>query len=260
MLRHRRRQLRRRHHLAPGHAAHAAAAPGDDNQILADLWDGLRYALGFAPIRAILLLLALVSFTGIPYMVLMPLFATRVLDGGAHTLGVLMGASGLGALGGALWLATRRSVVGLGRVMVVSGLVFGAGLVAFALSRWLWLSVLLMVVTGAGMMVQMAASNTLLQTLVDEDKRGRVMSFYTMAFFGMLPFGSLVGGWLADWIGAPITVAGSGIATLAAVGLFARKLPELRRLTRPIYVRLGIVPAIAQGLHETTPLASPPEE
>jgi MFS family permease len=178
--------------------------------VLVELRDGLRYVASVVPIRSILLLLAFVSFTGIPYMVLMPIFAAQVLHGGPHTLGLLTASSGAGAVVGALWLASRRGALGL--------------------SRSIWLSAPLMLVTGAGMMVQMAASNTLLQTLVDDDKRGRVMSFWTMAFFGMMPLGSLTAGVLGSRIGAPATVSWGGVATIAAVLLYARKLPELRRL------------------------------
>jgi MFS family permease len=229
-------------------------------RVLVELREGFRYAASFGPIRAILLLLAVVSFTGIPYTVLMPIFASKVLHGGANTLGILMAATGVGAVVGALWLATRRTVLGLGRTLSIAGAVFGAGLIAFALSRWLILSIAMLMLTGGGMMVQMAASNTLLQTMVDEDKRGRVMSFYTMAFFGMMPFGSLAAGWFGQRIGAPATVAWGGAATLVAIGLFVRKLPELRRQARPTYVRLGILPAIAEGLNRSAVLANSPEE
>lgn len=233
------------------------AAP---KRILVDLREGFRYVSSFAPIRAILLLLAVVSFTGIPYTVLMPLFASQVLHGGPHTFGWLMASTGVGAVIGVLWLASRRSVLGLGRTIAVAGALFGLGLVAFSRSHVVWLSIVLLMVTGGGMMVQMAASNTLLQTLVDEDKRGRVMSFYTMAFFGMMPFGSLVAGGLGARIGAPATVAWGGVATLAAVAIFVRKLPGLRAQARPIYERLGILPQIAQGLNQSAELTSPPEE
>ena len=170
---------------------------------LVELREGWAYVASHRQIRALLLLLAFVSLTGIPYIALMPIFASRVLGGGPHALGILMGASGLGAVMGALWLASRTTVVGLGRALVSAGGIFGLGLIGFSQSRWMWLSVPMLVIAGGGMMVQMAASNTLLQTIVDDDKRGRVMSFYTMAFFGMTPFGSLLGGWLGGWIGAP---------------------------------------------------------
>jgi MFS family permease len=153
-----------------------------------------------------------------------------------------MASSGVGAVTGTLWLASRRGVLGLGRVVCLAGGAFGAGLVAFSLSRSVLLSVPLLVVTGCGMMIQMAGSNTLLQTLVDDDKRGRVMSFFAMAYFGMVPLGSLIAGVLGARIGAPATVAWGGVATLVAVLLFTRKLPELRRLARPILVQRGILP------------------
>ena len=222
--------------------------PATQARVLESLAEGFRYVRSHAPIRSILLFMACVSLVGVPYMVLMPVFAARVFSGGPHTLGLLMGASGLGALAGALWLASRRSVLGLGRVICVAAGTFGVAMVGFGLSHWLWLSVPMMVLTGAGMMVQMSASNTLVQTLVDEDKRGRVMSFFTMAFFGMVPFGSLAAGLLGARIGAPATVVCCGVATLIAVAFFVRKLPELRRLVRPTYVRLGILPEVAEGL------------
>ncbi|MBK9035537.1 MAG: MFS transporter [Myxococcales bacterium] len=205
--------------------------PSVRTQVLADLRAGLRYAWAFGSIRALLMLLAMVSLTGVPYMVLMPVFATDVLGGGPHVLGLCTGAVGLGAVTGALWLAARPSVRGLERQLVGAAAAFGLGLCGFALSRWLWLSLPLLVATGAGMMTTMAATNTLVQTLVDEDKRGRVMSFYTMAFFGMAPFGALGGGVVAAHLGAPAAVAIGGVATLVAVALFLPRLPELTRAT-----------------------------
>jgi MFS family permease len=228
-------------------------------RVLVELREGFQYVGKVVPIRSILLLLAFVSLTGVPYMVLMPIFAVHVLRGGPHTLGLLTAASGLGAVMGVLWLASRRGVLGLGRVICWAGAAFGAGLVAFGASRSLWLSLPILVVTGAGMMVQMAASNTLLQTLVDDGKRGRVMSFYTMAFFGMVPLGSLVAGVLGDRIGAPATVFWGGVATIGAVGLFARALPAMRKLARPILVRRGILPEIAEGLGRASEAPQPPE-
>lgn len=210
-----------------------------------ELAEGFRYVASFVPIRNVLLLLALVSFMGMPYTVLMPAVVTRILGGGAHTLGFLMAASGVGALVGTLYLASRRSVLGLGRVIVLASAGFGIGLIAFSQSREFWLSLAVLVPTGLGMMVQMAASNTVLQTVVDEDKRGRVMSFFTMAFFGTVPFGSLFGGVMADRIGAPNTIALGGAACIVGSLLFYRALPELRRVARPAYVRAGILQDIA---------------
>jgi MFS family permease len=218
--------------------------------ILTDLLEGLHYVTGFAPIRAILLLVMLVSLMGVPYMVLMPMIASEVLRGGAHTLGFLMAASGLGAVLGALYLASRNSVLGLGRLMAICAVIFGGGLCGFALSRQLWLSLLLLLPIGMSMMVQMAAGNTILQTIVDEDKRGRVMSFYSMAFFGTMPIGSLMAGVLAARIGVPNTVLLGGVPCIAGGLLFFRELPKLRPLLRPIYLRMGI-------LAESEPPASP---
>jgi MFS family permease len=208
--------------------------------VLRGLQEGFSYAFGFAPIRSILLLLALVSLMGMPYMVLMPIFAGKILHGGPQAFGFLLGASGSGALIGALYLASRRSVLGLGRIIVIASGLFGIGLIVFSLSRVFWLSLLSMLLTGFGMMVQMASSNTVLQTIVEEDKRGRVMSFYTMAFMGMVPFGSLLAGSLANMIGAPNTVMVGGIACIFGSALFAKKLATLREMVRPIYIEKGI--------------------
>jgi MFS family permease len=224
------------------------------------LVEGVTYTFGFAPIRAILLLLALVSFMGMPFTVLMPIFADQVLHGGSYALGFLSGATGVGALAGALYMASRRTVLGLGRVMVMATGLFGVGLIGFALSRQLWASLLLMVLTGFGLMVQMAASNTILQTIVDEDKRGRVMSFYSMSFMGMAPFGSLFAGVVAGAVGAETTVLVGGVACIAGAGVFAFKLPDLRALVRPVYARLGILPEVAAGIQTAVELTRPPEE
>jgi MFS family permease len=228
-------------------------------RVLRQLAEGFRYAMGFTPIRAILALLALVSLMGMPYVVLMPVIAVRLLGGGAHTLGFLMAASGLGALCGALSLAARRTVLGLGRAIPAAAAAFGAGLMALSLSRSFWLSLLVMPVIGAGMMVQMASSNTILQTIVDEEKRGRVMSFYAMAFVGMAPFGSLAAGAAAQRFGTPLTLrVGGAVCVLGAIA-FLTRLPTLRRAVRPIYVRLGIIPEIAAGLQSASQMTRPPE-
>jgi MFS family permease len=192
--------------------------------------------------RSALLLLALVSTMGMPYTVLMPAIATERLHGGAHTLGFLMTASGLGALAGALYLASRNTVLGLGRAMVLSTIAFGVGLMAFSQSRTVWLSLLLLPIVGGGMMVETASTNTILQTIVEEGMRGRVMSFYTMAFLGTAPLGSLLAGVLADRIGAPTTILLGGFACLAAAGWFAGRLPSIRSVLRPIYIQKGILP------------------
>jgi len=225
-------------------------------RVLADLAEGFRYVAGSVPIRSVLLLLALVSLTGMPYTVLMPAVASEVLHGGPGTLGWLMAASGLGALAGALYLASRQSVLGLGRIIGFCAAGFGLGLVAFSRSRVFWLSFLLMAPTGMAMMVQMAASNTVLQTIVDEDKRGRVMSFYAMAFFGTAPIGSLLAGVAATHFGTTATILVGGIACLLGAIAFFRVLPAVRAATRPIYVKLGILPDSA-GLVPAELIAPP---
>jgi MFS family permease len=213
-------------------------------QVIAHLKEGFSYAFGFGPIRNIILLLALVSLMGMPYQVLMPVFAKDILGGGPHTLGFLMGASGLGALVGTIFLAAKKGVRGLGLFIAVAAAVFGAGLIAFSLSHVVWLSMLFVLVAGFGMMVQMASSNTVLQTVVDDDKRGRVMSFFTMAFMGMAPFGSLLAGGLASRIGAQRTLMIGGAFCIVGAALFATKLRTIGKTLHPIYQRMGIVPEI----------------
>jgi len=210
--------------------------------MLAQLVEGWSYVASSAPIRTILSLFALLSLMGWPFMVLMPIFAAQVLHGGPHTLGFLMGAVGVGSLASALALVMRRSVRGLTRVIPIAAAVFGVGLICFGLSNVLWLSMLMMLVTGFGMMQGLTASNTILQTLVDEKMRGRVMSYYTMAFVGMAPFGSLLAGAMAHAIGAQRTVIVSGIACIVGSLWFWTRLKGIRKQMRPIYERLGIVP------------------
>ncbi len=225
------------------------SGPRPETRILEELRAGFGYVAGFPPMLWALLLLALVSTMGMPYTVLMPAVATQLLHGGPHTLGFLMTASGLGALVGALYLASRRTVLGLGRVMVAATLAFGAGLVAFAFSRALWLSLLILPIVGAGLMIETASTNTILQTIVDERMRGRVMAFYAMAFLGTAPIGSLLGGLLADRIGVTSTIALGGLACIGGGVWFALRLPRLRAIVRPIYVERGIIapPAIDTG-------------
>jgi MFS family permease len=219
------------------------AVPRATTSMFTELKEGWSYVSGFLPIRTILILFAVVSLMGMPFVVLMPIFAAQVLHGGPHTLGFLMGAMGVGALISALSLAARRNVRGLIRMIPIAATVFGLGLIGFGLSHVFWLSMMMVFVAGMGMMQGMAASNTIIQTLVDEDKRGRVMSYYTMAFMGMAPFGSLLAGTMAHAIGAPWTVIVNGsVVVLGAVWFFTR-LPALRRVVRPIYQEMGILPA-----------------
>ncbi len=211
-------------------------------RILHGLREGFSYAFGFAPIRSLLLLVALLSFAGMPYAVLMPIFAKTILRGGPSTLGFLVGSSGLGALAGALYLASRQNARGLGKIIVVAASLFGVGLMAFSQSQQLMFSMMMMLCTGFGMMVTMAACNTVLQTLVDDDKRGRVMSLYTVAFMGIAPFGCLLAGALATWFGAPLTLLCGGLACLAGAALFAFHLPTWREAVRPVYMAMTLPP------------------
>ncbi|MBW4445721.1 MAG: MFS transporter [Spirirestis rafaelensis WJT71-NPBG6] len=203
--------------------------------------EGFDYAFGFPPIRAILILSALVSFMGMQYTIIVPIFAEKILQGGADTLGFLMAASGVGALSGGIYLATRQTVVGLGRLIAFGPTILGCGLIAFSLSRFLPLSLFSLLFVGLGTILQIAAGNTVLQTIVDDDKRGRVMSLYTMSFLGTIPFGNLLAGFLADHIGATSTLIIDGIACILGSIYFVRQLPALRRSIRPIYEQRGIL-------------------
>ncbi len=197
--------------------------------VLQELKDGFSYVYNHIPIRSLLILVAIVSLVGMPYIVLMPIFAKEILRGGPSTLGFLMASSGVGALTGAIFLASRRDFKGTGRLIPVAAIIFGTGLIAFSFSRVFIYSCALMLMTGFGLMVQMALSNTSLQTIVDDDKRGRVMSFYTMAFMGMAPFGSLLAGSLAHRIGAPETLLLGGLACVAGALVCARNIPAFRK-------------------------------
>lgn len=201
---------------------------------LSEVAAGFRFVAHTRSIRALLLLLGAVSVTAMPYAVLMPIFADRILHGGARGLGVLMGASGAGALLGAVALAMRRRLRGLGAWIAASSAAFGVALVLFSLSRTFWLSALLLVPVGAAMMVQMAGSNTLVQAMVPDALRGRVMAVYSMMFMGMAPIGALLAGALAERIGAPATVAAGGVACLIGAAVFATKLPSLRPEAREL--------------------------
>ncbi len=227
-----------------------------ETRVFSELKEGFAYTFGFSPIKHLILLLGLVSLMGMSYSVLMPVFAKEILHGGPHTYGFLMGAAGSGALLGALFLASRESVIRLGRLIPAAAALFGSGLIVLSFVTHFVVSVILMVFIGLGMMLHTAASNTILQTITDDDKRGRVMSFYTMAIMGTAPFGSLLAGSLAKLAGTPATIFVGGISCVAGALLFYRKLPELRKLVRPVYVRLGIIPEVAAGIETATePLA-----
>jgi len=205
--------------------------------------EGFRYVKRTAPIRALLLLIGLVSLVAVPYSVLMPIFADRILHGGSRALGLLMGATGVGALLGALTLATRRGVHGLGRWVGLSALGFGVSLILFALSRWFLVSLVLLVPVGYSVMLQMSSTNTLIQSMVPDELRGRAMSAYTMMFMGMMPLGSLLSGALAQRIGAPWTVAFGGSGAILGAALFLRKLPSLRYEARALIKAQAIAEA-----------------
>lgn len=220
--------------------------PRRTDGLLEQLREGWDYVRTFRPVRTILLLFALISLMGWPYSVLLPIFAGQVLHGGAATLGWLTGASGVGALISGLSLAVRKSVVGLTRMVQRAAAILGIALVLFGLSHWLWVSLVLMVFAGFGLMQCAAASNTIIQSLVPEDKRARVMSYYTTAFFGGAPFGSLLVGTLAHHIGAPDTVVLTGLFCVAGALWFTLELPKVRAVMRPLYQEMGLLPGPAQ--------------
>lgn len=229
-------------------------------RVFEELKEGFFYTFGFPPIKFIILLLGVISLMGASYIVLMPVFAKDVLMGGPGTFGLLMAAVGIGALGATIYLASRKSIVGLGNIIPVCSSIFATGLIVFSFSRTLWLSMLLLAISGFGFMTHMAASNTILQTIADDDKRGRVMSFYTMAFMGMAPIGSLLAGALANKIGASLTLILGGSCCIVASMLFATKLSIIRKLVHPIYRKIGIIPEVAAGIGTATRLTLPPED
>ncbi|AFZ25968.1 arabinose efflux permease family protein [Cylindrospermum stagnale PCC 7417] len=203
--------------------------------------EGFLYSFRFPPIRSILLLSALVSFMGMQYMIFIPIFADKVLHSGAEAQGYLMAASGVGALGGGIYLTTRQTVVGLGKLLASAPAILGIGLIAFSFSRFLPVSLCAMLFVGLGSILQIASANTILQTIVEDDKRGRVMSLYGMAFLGMIPLGNLFGGILANYIGTSNTLIIDGLACIIGSIIFRKQLPALRKLIRPIYEQKGIL-------------------
>jgi MFS family permease len=240
----------------------------DQRSVLQDLKEGLRYIWASAPIRAMLLLMGLVSVAGIPATsTLMPVFAEYFggKSNSALMLGLLMGATGVGALSGAIYLASRKSIIGLGRVIAVTSGIFGVAIVGLALSNHVGLSVAIASVAGLGMFVCFASANTLIQTLTDDHMRGRVMSFFTMAFVGMAPWGALLAGVGAKALGGGVygaarTLMIGGSLVMTAAAAFAFVLPALRRVVRPIYARKGILPEpLADGMQTAADVVSAPE-
>jgi MFS family permease len=213
-----------------------------DTRMLEELRTGWSYVAGFAPVRALLLIVALAGLAGMPYATLMPVIASKVLHGGPHTLGTLMTASGIGALAGTIYLASRRTVLGLGKVIVAASIGLSLGLIAFSFSRTLWLSIVVLPIIGAGMMLQAASANTILQTVVDERLRGRVMAFYSVAIMGTQPVGALLAGIIAERIGAQLTIFYGALFCLAGAVWLGMRRAMLAEYIRPIYIERGILP------------------
>ncbi|MCX5830911.1 MAG: MFS transporter [Deltaproteobacteria bacterium] len=206
-----------------------------------DIREGFAYAFGFPPIRYILMLIAWTSLVGMSYNVLMPVFARDILHGGAHTFGFLMAGTGCGALIGSIYLATRKSVLNLERILVITSLLFGIGLILLSLSHVDWIALIFMMLIGFGMISQFAGCNTILQTIVEEDKRGRVMSLFIMTSIGTIPFGSLLAGSMAQIVGTPQTIRISGLLCIFGAVMLAVRLHAFRAMIHPIYIKKGII-------------------
>jgi MFS family permease len=227
-----------------------------NGSILTGLKDGISYAFGFVPIKVILILLAFLGLVAMPYTVLLPVFAKDILAGDSKTLGFLMAAGGIGAVGGALFLASQKNVSHLNKIILSSMCTFSVGVIIFSVSRTFWFSMIMMMLIGFGVMALIASLNTLLQTIVDDSKRGRVMSLYSMSFLGMAPLGSLLAGAAAHSFGAPLTAQFGGVLCLLAAILFSRKLSEISKLIRPIHARKGIIPAVADAIGTVSTLST----
>ncbi len=221
-------------------------------KITRELKEGFDYSFKFKPIRTLIFLLAIVSLVSSSLTLLAPIFAKEYLAGGASIYGFLIGAYGAGALLGAIYLLNKKTVLGLGKIIAFAVASFGLGIILFSFSRVVLISVIIMLFSGTGMMLHVASTNTMLQTIAEENKRGRVMSFYGMAFRGMSPFGSLIAGSLGSYIGAPTTLILSGAVCLTGAMIFKSKLPELRKQIKPIYENLGIIPQLATGVQSAT--------
>jgi MFS family permease len=207
--------------------------------LLRQLAAGARYAYGFLPARSALLLLTATSLTVNSYVALMPWFAREAFHGDSGMLGVLIASAGLGAVSGMLYLAMRTGVRGLFRLIAMTSATAGAALLVFSFSTWLWLALPALYCVGLGLMLTAASTNTVLQTIVPDELRGRVASLYVMSFIGMAPIGALVTGWVAEHVGPPMTLGACGICALAAAGVYASRLGAIRREIRPVYERLG---------------------
>ena len=213
----------------------------DGSAPLEKLREGFRFARHTGPIRALLVLVATVSLLALPFSVLMPVFAVQILHGGASAYGTLMGAVGVGAMFGALALAMRQQLRGLGNVVAYAATGLGISLVLFSVSHWFWISFVILVASGFTMMMQFTATNTLIQAMVPDQLRGRVMSLYSMMFLGMTPIGSLLDGYVANYVGAPITVAIGGLVSCLGGLAFARKWPSMRGPARDLVAAQGMM-------------------
>lgn len=223
---------------------------GRPKHIVTDIAEGFTYTFGFPPMRAMMMLVATVALFGFPYATLLPIFAEQILQGDARTYGLLLGSGGIGALVGAMYLASRHSVLGLGRVIALNTLLFSTTMMLFAASTHLWLSTMLLTVAGAAGLIAMVGTNTILQTLVDDARRGRVMSFFGMTFMGAMPLGALLYGKAASTIGAPQTVMlGAFVCGIAGLA-FGIRLPAIRKLARPVYIERGIIPEPDSAIRE----------
>jgi MFS family permease len=221
---------------------------GAQSLIMKEMKEGFSYAFGFPPIKHLIILLGIMGIMTMPYTVLMPVFAKEVLGGGSHTFGFLMGAAGFGAFMGGLYLASKTTILRLGKIVPISAALSGFGLIFLSLSKYFPTAMFMMAIAGLGMMLHTASSNTILQTIVDEDKRGRLMSIYSMAIMGTAPFGSLMAGGLAKIIGAPGTIFAGGVVCIIGAVIFYIKLPDLKNLVRPVYVKLGVIPEIGNAM------------
>ncbi len=230
-----------------------------ESKVFKELSEGFKYTFGFAPIRYLIILLSVVSLMSTSITLLAPVIAKEYLGGGADTFGFLMSAYGTGALVGAFYLLNKKNVLGLGKLIGFAVILFGLSLIIFSFSRIFFLSLSIMAFAGLGMMLDVASTNTLLQTLSEENKRGRVMSFYSMAFRGMSPFGSLLAGGIGSAVGAPAAILMSGSVCVIGGGFYLTKLPVIRKLVRPIYQSMGILPQIAEGVEQATNPTVKPE-
>ncbi|TFH42187.1 MAG: MFS transporter [Chrysiogenales bacterium] len=233
--------------------------PRSGGKLLPELKEGLAYAFGFPPIRALLAVIGLLSLTSMSFPVLLPAFASEILHGGPNTYGFLVAASGVGALGGTLFLAMRKSVLGLERVISISLVFFGIVLGVFSFSRFAPLSMAILALVGFWMILTMASCTTILQTIVEEKKRARVMGLYVMVFMGAAPLGSIIAGGVSTAIGPPLTILAAGGVSVIGGLVFARRVPVFRRLMRPIYHKMGIIPEVAIGIQTSEELQTPPE-